>query len=690
MVLLNTKYNSIFVQMFKTIVILFFYVSVGAFSLSAQIKVDIIKEEISLVGNKNVEWLYADINIPFEKIKSEGVWKLYDDTYYSLPERSIWLKFELQNDSRDTVYSYLHCLDDYLEIYQRHHTTFERVKNGAFVPFSERDNQSDYFFTQLTTLPFQKTQVYIKSNTKIYRGQIKEHKLYSEIGYFHFKTVYAKEQKNSIAFIYFYIISLVTIFTFTLIFYLHVQKRLYFYYLGYLFFQLVYGLLVLRYTFAPVGNVFTNFPRFAFIIFDSSQFMFIGFYVLFVIHLLQIKIYDRLLTRALYLLAIICFVYSAFVFSINCLENQIELSIMLQKIIRIIVLPSNFILFIWMIIKIKHPLVVYFIIGQSLFFIGGSLSTYVGFTDVNFLPEFMVNLKKNPNILFQIGLLGEVYCFSIALGQNVLILQKDKDKATLNLIDQLKENQHLQENMNRELDKKVHEKTDELIQLYSEIERDRERKTKDDFTKKIKETEMMALRSQMNPHFIFNSMNAIKSLMMNSRNDDAIIYLDDFSSLLRGILQNSNREKITVEEELEILELYLSLEKSRMGNDFNYKIIVNSKEELSQYEIPPLLLQPIVENAIWHGLHASFKAEKNLTVTFDTTENLKIIIEDNGIGRKESSKNKKLHQSLGTNIVQERLTLFNYLNTNKIKLEITDLEDDFRATGTQIILTYQY
>ncbi len=571
------KYNSIFVKMFRTVILLILYFSVGVLNLSAQIRVDEIKKEISLFGNENIQALYADIRTPFEKIKSDGIWKQYDDMYYSLPDKSVWLKFELQNNSPDTIYSYLYCLDDYLEIYQRQHSTFKRVRNGAYVPFSQRDNQSEHFFSKLTTLPFQKTQVYIKSNTKILRSWSKEHKLYSEIGYYHFIAAYAKEQKNIIGFIYFYIISLITIFTFTLIFYLHVQRRLYFYYLGYLFFQLVYGFLVLRYTIAPIGNIFTNFPNFAFIIFDSSQFMFIGFYVLFVIQLLQIKVYDKLLTNALYILAIICFVYSVLVFSIGYMENQIQLTITLQKIIRIIVLPANFILFIWMIIKIKHPLVMYFIIGQSLFFVGAILSTYVGFTDAEFLPDMMVGFKRNPNILFQIGILAEVYCFSIALGRNVLILQKDKDKATLNLIEQLQQNQHLQENMNRELDKKIHQKTDELIRLYSEIERDRERKTKDDFTKKIKETEMMALRSQMNPHFIFNSMNAIKSLMMNARNEDAIVYLDDFSSLLRGILQNSNRERITVEEELEILELYLSLEKSRMGNDFNFNIICESR-----------------------------------------------------------------------------------------------------------------
>src|SRR5690554_387631 len=222
----------------------------------------------------------------------------------------------------------------------------------------------------------------------------------------------------------------------------------------------------------------------------------------------------------------------------------------------------------------------------------------------------MLEFYQAPNIIFQIGLLAEVYCFAIALGQNVYILQKEKEKANRELIGQLQENQLLQKTMNRELDEKVSKKTSELIQLYSQLELEKEEKIKNAFSQRIKETEMVALRSQMNPHFIFNSLSAIKHLIMTSRNDDAISYLDDFSTLLRGFLQNSNRKKITVEEELEILELYLSLEQNRMGTDFKYTIVVSSREELSQHQIPPILLQPLVENAIWHGLQPSLKREK--------------------------------------------------------------------------------
>src|SRR5690606_24995029 len=109
---------------------------------------------------------------------------------------------------------------------------------------------------------------------------------------------------------------------------------------------------------------------------------------------------------------------------------------------------------------------------------------------------------------------------------------------------------------------------------------------------------------------------------------------------------------------------------------------------LSQYTIPPLLLQPFVENAIWHGLQPSTKPEKILSIRFDTTEQLQITIEDNGVGIAESSKTKKLHKSAGTDITKERLSLYNHINEAKMHLKILNLEDNGVPAGTRIIITY--
>lgn len=498
-----------------------------------------------------------------------------------------------------------------------------------------------------------------------------------------------KSEMNTIAFLYFYIITMITILVFAIIFWFLLKENLYLYYLGYLFFQLIYGFLVLADTAAPMGNYFQNIPEITEELFEPVQFVFIGFYIFFIINLLTVRKYDRLLAKILRYLGWFCFLYAISRFVLSHYLQDLELSETAFVVVRLFILPINLILIFWIIYKVKHPLLNYFIVGQSFFFIGALLGSIIGSINMEGMLGNMLNFKESANVVFQSGLLVEVYCFSLALGQNVFILQKEKEKANNELIAQLQENWLLQESMNRDLDEKVQEKTTELIQLYSEIEREKEQKIISDFTQKIKELEMVALRSQMNPHFIFNSLSAIKNLIMISRNDAAIAYLDDFSCLLREILKSGDRKSITVEEELEIIELYLSLEQNRMGIGFNYEIDYSSRKELSQYEIPPLLLQPIVENAIWHGLQPSLKAQKNLKIIFDTTTNLKIIIEDNGIGRKASSKKKKLNNSMGTRIVKDRLTLYNYLNHKGIFLKITDLEEDGNILGTRITLTYQ-
>ncbi|WP_240673122.1 histidine kinase [Aequorivita ciconiae] len=503
------------------------------------------------------------------------------------------------------------------------------------------------------------------------------------------KEIIHPEEVKAIGFMYFYNISLLTILIFAIVIGFQLRDKLYYYYIGYLVFLLLYGFILLQRTAKPFWNSLYFPSQLAQDLFEPIQFVFIGFYIFFISKLLDVKKYDKLLDRALYILGLAVFIYAISRFIINYFEFALEIRNILFAVVRAIVLPINLLLIFWIIYKVKHPLLPYFIIGQTFFFIGALLASYLGYFGMDNRLGHLLNFREAPNVIFQIGLLLEVYCFSLALSKNFAILRKEKEKAASELIAQLQRNDQLHIKMNEDLDRKVNEKTAELVQLYSKLEKEKEQKIKDDFTQRLRETEMVSLRYQMNPHFIFNSLNAIKYTIMTSRNEDAVNYLDDFSSLLRGILQNSHHKKITVEEELEILELYLSLEKNRMGSEFEYTIQVESREELSQYFIPPLLLQPLVENAIWHGLYPSLKQEKKLKIIFDLKKNLQITIEDNGIGRKESAKKMKLHNSIGTNLVKDRLTLFNHRSDQNIRINIIDLEENGHAAGTRINLTYQ-
>lgn len=657
-------------------------------STFGQIAADSIHSKIALEGNPEVFALRLEEDINLDDVKQRQDWKPYDSTYITTNSHDIWLKFELKNSSKDTVFNYLYSEDHYQTIYLQNNSELKILKNGVYIPLNERSNKLESFFTKIEVPPLQSVEVYIRLRIHSRSFPVSYPEIYSEKGYWNLSRQIRQAESKSIGFIYFYIISLITLITFAVVFWIRLRKKLYLYYLGYLFFQLIYGFLVLRNTVAPIGNFFRYFPETAYNLFEPIQFIFIAFYIFFILHLLKMEKYDNLLAKVTFYLGVFCIIYAGLRFLLSYFFYDPKLIGIIFSGIRLIILPLNLILIIWIIYKVKHPLLKYFIVGQSLFFAGSVLASYLGSTNTHLVPGHFFNFKEAPNVIFQIGLLAEVYCFSFALGQNIFLLQKDKNIANEALIEQLKKNRLLQEEMNRKLDSKVDEKTTELIELYTQLEQQKEKEIKADFTQKLKTMKMMALRSQMNPHFLFNSLNAIKHLMMTARNDDAIVYLDDFSTLLRSILQNSSRETITVEEELEILELYLSLEKNRIGESFDYSINVTSREALSQFNAPPLFLQPFAENAIWHGLYPSNKKEKKLKITFDTSESLKIIIEDNGVGRQASRMKEKLHKSMGMKITKERLSLFNHLNNPTIHLVFTDLLEGETSLGTRVTLTY--
>ncbi|MDY0090546.1 MAG: histidine kinase [Flavobacteriaceae bacterium] len=660
----------------------------GCLALSAQIDADAVAKKLDLINHPEVKALKTNSDVTFKTILDTNNWKAYDSSFAASREFSVWINFKLKNNTQDILNTYVFFSGFYIDIYLEKEDGYEHFKNGYLRPLNQRPEPKSFFFTELPLSSLQQSQCYIKLSSGYNKENYAAPVLFSKLEYLEFINNVQKENSPPIAFIYVYLVSLCCISIFALVFCFRLKKQIFFYYFGYLFFQIVYAFLVLQTTPTTIANLAQHFPYFSNLISESAQFTFIGFYILFILHLLTVKTFSLKLAKALKMLAIVCFGYAMLWFGFNFLYFDIEIRRFASIIIRIVVLPLNLFLFFWIVYKVKHPLLNYFVLGQSFFFLGAFLSSIVFYNGLHHVPNGIFNFPHSQNIIFMAGLLGEVLCFSIALGESMFLVQKDKEKTSQKLIEQLQQNQIMETNMRKELDKQINQKTEELVQLYSKIEKQKEEQLKKSFNERLRNMEMLALRSQMNPHFIFNSLNALKNLVMQSREEDAISYLDNFSLLLRNILQNSSENTITVEEELEILELYLSLEKSRLGNDFSYVIQCDSREILSQYSIPPLLLQPFVENAIWHGLYPSNKPEKKLSLVFDTSKQLQISIEDNGIGRKESSKIKKSHQSAGTNITKERLTLYNHVNHTQIQLNILDLEDKGIPCGTRITITY--
>ncbi len=209
---------------------------------------------------------------------------------------------------------------------------------------------------------------------------------------------------------------------------------------------------------------------------------------------------------------------------------------------------------------------------------------------------------------------------------------------------------------------------------------------------KMTEAEMQALRAQMNPHFIFNCLNSINRYIVKSDQATASLYLTRFAKLIRLILDNSNSKNIILSNELEALKLYIEMESLRFENKFTFSIIKDKSLQADSIDIPPLIIQPYVENAIWHGLlHRSGGGHLSIHLSMATANMLQCIIEDNGVGREKAtelkSKSATSKKSLGMELTENRLLLLNKYARVHSSVEIVDLKDDqYQAAGTKVIL----
>jgi ligand-binding sensor domain-containing protein/putative methionine-R-sulfoxide reductase with GAF domain len=223
---------------------------------------------------------------------------------------------------------------------------------------------------------------------------------------------------------------------------------------------------------------------------------------------------------------------------------------------------------------------------------------------------------------------------------------------------------------------------------------DRERRLLE-IGKKVAETRLMALRAQMNPHFIFNSLNSIQECIVNHKIEDAHTYLSRFSRMLRMVIDYSERNFISLEKEIEFLNLYLGLESLRFGQSFKYTIEVDQELDEEESKIPSLLIQPFAENAIWHGLlHKDGNRELMIRFQIRNEDQLLCIIEDNGIGRKRAAEinagkfDAQKHESKGMKISQERIDLVRLQTDQSTDIRIEDLYDDSgNASGTRVTVT---
>jgi len=422
-----------------------------------------------------------------------------------------------------------------------------------------------------------------------------------------------------------------------LIFYRNRQEKIYLYYLLYVLSAFAFTLFKSR-SFTYVGQLLGLIPIIKF--YASESIMWLGFavYLFFITELLDLRQTHEQLFRFLRRLAKVLVVYSLLVFIWLLLTNDSGLQLWVFTNTRI----PFFLLYIGILVyvarNVQSSMLKYLLIGNGVLIV---------FSIVAWLKGGIFNQQHwhgllNHVFMLALGILLEIIVFALAIAKKI----------------------------------------------------EAERKIKNELEQKTMQIEMMALRSQMNPHFLFNSLNSIRYMVMVNDNENATDYLSKFSKLLRMILSHSERNVIRLAEELSALRLYLDIEKRRFGDNFSYSIMMDEQIEAEALQIPPMLLQPFVENAIWHGLMPSTKTDKRTEVFIKKINDtlVEFLIKDNGVGRIKANELKeksfKQHQSKGTEITNQRVDLFNRNYTNKIVISVNDLYEQNVPVGTMVRILY--
>jgi sensor histidine kinase YesM len=321
----------------------------------------------------------------------------------------------------------------------------------------------------------------------------------------------------------------------------------------------------------------------------------------------------------------------------------------------------------------------------KIFFFIGSLS-YMSFAIIALVLSNLYDYNAEdlrgfvPLVAFYTGIIIEQISFGFALGYFTEQLNKKYQNT-------LQQNLRLKSKHNQDLTNKLKEQSKRLQDIAKEAKEKEVALVKSEYESKLNESRLSSLQSKMNPHFIFNALNSIKAYLIENDKRKAVNYMNRFSKLVRKILESSRIEKVSLEEELEIIKLYIEIENTRFNNSIQFDI-ENSSDEKKNVFLPPLILQPFIENALWHGLAPSDREKKLSLKVLHNNGYTKVEIEDNGIGRTKSlsdhQQNKLKRKSMGMKMTQERLSVFNQKFNTDYYFEVKDklLPD----TGTLVTL----
>ena len=424
--------------------------------------------------------------------------------------------------------------------------------------------------------------------------------------------------------------ALIILFIYHLMIFLQNKKKVFLYYSLYLICFFIY--------FLKDISTPDYLPLYTYINF-SLQFLGYGAYVAFGRELLNtekhVPEWDGLLKLEIiiFLILSVVFVFTQFLFGYSYQE---KLWIMLMPIFTVFSLLTYIVL-----TKIKGKHVTFFIIGSLTYIILANISLLGPYA----LGEnYFINRGVEPMFFTYLGAMLETAMFALIIGYTVRIIEKRKTEIESQLALQIKE---------------------------------------------MSDLKMTVLQTQMDPHFLYNSLNSINNFVLQNDIEKASDYITKFSRLIREILKNSSSLSIPLEDDLGVLGLYVRLEQMRMVGGFDYVVTIDDNINLKEIKVPPLFMQPYVENAIWHGF-SNYDGYKKINLSiYDEDDKIRCEIMDNGIGIDQSKYGKKIMEGkrkpFGLKVSEDRIKLL-YENQN-VYVIIEDISDDTN-TGTKVTLKF--
>jgi hypothetical protein len=602
-----------------------------------------------------------------------------------------WLQLHVRNtgsqDSALTLFAGWHDYMDWYVLDSTHRIPRLLIQTGLM---QDRDNVQrwEHYGFQVIVPPGQTRSFFLHINNKYYNENGLMPVLLDPLQYGQFRNNQLEYYRKETLLIHILLGMLLVCLTIAIINYIQLPDRSYLYFAAYMLGLILF--FTLRLESQPYQlSVFHRWPMLKYY-WDIPALLFCFYVMYLAFGNTFLNLQERYPFMEKLFTSVAAFIGGIIIICFYCIaQEQYKVPGMIYSYVYLATLIPLLIVFIALARRSRHhPLVRFFLFGSLCFYIA-SFGSFI----MLIRPLGLINALEEisaPSLLIVIGVLLQSMFFLAGLSYRNKLVHHERTRTQELLIKQLNKNKELQRTLNEQLEELVKEQTTEILRKNQELEEQRKIHLETEYDKKLTEIELKAIRAQINPHFIFNCLNSIQLFVMQRDFEYAQKYLSDFSYLIRKTLDFSRRNFISLADEIAYLNTYLGLEKMRFENKMEYEIYIDPVIATAELEVPAMLLQPYVENAVKYGMTNSDHPIGKLRIQFNeiAPDMLECLIEDNGIGIIRSKTFRTLpkhHQSSGMEISFNRAELLNKMYNTGIHIDIIDKSENNSAESGTIV-----